>query len=563
MSDPQTTGRLSVALAQMNPGVGDLSGNIDRIRSARAEAAARGADLVAFPELSVTGYPPEDLVRKPFFLDRVEEAVRALAAETGDGGPALLVGAPWRDEGLCRNAVLLLDRGGIAATRYKVDLPSDGPFDEAGVFAPGPMPGPVNLRGVRLGLPVGDDLRSPDVVETLQESGAEMLIVPAASPFAADGSDGRLQLVVRRVTEAGLPLLYVNQVGGQDELVFDGASFVIAADRSLAAQAPAFEEHLLLTRWERGEDDLWQCREAGTAAPPEGAEAVYGALVLGLRDYVNKNRFPGVILGLSGGIDSALSAAIAVDALGAERVHGVMLPSPHTSAESREDAAETAELLGCRIDTIPISPAMQAFDAMLAPAFAGRDPDVTEENLQARIRGVTLMALSNKFGALLLSTGNKSEGSVGYATLYGDMCGGFAVLKDVYKTTVYELARWRNAHMPAIGRGPAGRVVPERVLAKAPTAELKPGQTDQDSLPPYEVLDDILAGLVDRDRSLREIVARGHDEATVTAVWTLLQKAEFKRRQAPPGPRITRRPSDRERRYPLANGFIAGSGTAG
>ena len=549
------TDRLSIALAQINPTVGNVAANIGRIRNARAEAAARGADLMVCPELVVTGYPPEDLVLKPFFLDVVERAVRDLAAETADGGPALLVGAPWRDGGKCYNAALLLDGGTVAATRFKVDLPNYGVFDEKRLFVPGPLPGPINVRGVRLGVPICEDMWSADVIETLAESGAEILVVPNGSPFEVGKHDRRIQLAVQRVTESGLPLLYVNQVGGQDELVFDGASFALGADRRLVAQAPAFAEHLLITRWERGADDVWHCSDAERIAPVEELESVYAALVLGLRDYVNKNRFPGVILGLSGGIDSALSAAIAVDALGAERVHGVMMPSPYTSQESLDDAAESAELLGCKLDTVPIVPAMEAFERMLRPAFAGRDPDITEENIQSRSRGVTLMALSNKFGAMVLSTGNKSEMSVGYATLYGDMCGGYAVLKDVYKTTVYAISRWRNEHVPEGALGPAGRVVPERVLVKAPTAELKPDQTDQDTLPPYDELDDILECLVEKDLGVPEIVARGHAPEVVNKVWRMLHLAEYKRRQAPPGPKITPRLFNRERRYPITNGF--------
>ncbi len=551
------TDRLSIALAQIDPTVGNITANIDRIRNARAEAAARGADLMVCPELVITGYPPEDLVLKPFFLDVVEKAVRDFALETADGGPALLVGAPWRDGGKCHNAALLLDGGKIAATRFKVDLPNYGVFDEKRVFVPGPLPGPINFRGVRLGVPICEDMWSTDVIETLAESGAEILVVPNGSPFEVGKHDQRVQLAVQRVTESGLPLLYVNQVGGQDELVFDGASFALGADRRLVAQAPSFAEHLLITRWERGADDVWHCADAERIAPAEELDSIYTALVLGLRDYVNKNRFPGVILGLSGGIDSALSAAIAVDALGADRVHGVMMPSPYTSQESLDDAAESAELLGCKLDTVPIVPAMEAFDRMLLPAFAGRDPDITEENIQSRSRGITLMALSNKFGAMVLSTGNKSEMSVGYATLYGDMCGGYAVLKDVYKTTVYAISRWRNEHLPEGALGPAGRVVPERVLVKAPTAELKPNQTDQDTLPPYDELDDILECLVEEDLGVPEIVARGHAPEVVNKVWRMLHLAEYKRRQAPPGPKITRRLFNRERRYPITNGFTS------
>lgn len=550
------TDRLVLALAQINPTVGAIKGNLERIGQVRAEAAAQGADLVVFPELVVSGYPPEDLVLKPFFLDQVEAAVTAFAAQTGDGGPAVLLGAPWRQQGRVYNAAVLLDQGRVAAVRLKHDLPNYGPFDEKRVFAAGPMPGPVNVRGVRLGVLICEDMWTADVAETLAETGAEILVVLNGSPFETDKIDVRLNLAAARVTETGLPLAYVNQVGGQDELVFDGTSFVLGADCRLCAQAPGFREHLLVTTWTR-EDEGWRCAPAEMAAPTEGLAAIYQAMIVGLRDYVEKNRFPGVLIGLSGGIDSALSAAVAVDALGAERVHCVMMPSPYTSTESLEDAAAVAGLLGCRLDTIPIAPAMAAFGEMLAPAFAGRAPDITEENIQSRARGMTLMALSNKFGAMVLSTGNKSEMSVGYATLYGDMCGGYSVLKDVYKTTVYRLARWRNQTRPADARGPAGRVMPERVLTKAPTAELKPNQTDQDTLPPYDQLDDILECLVERDLGIDEIVARGHDRETVNRVWRMLDRAEYKRRQAPPGVKITRRSFGKDRRYPITNAFVS------
>ncbi|MFV3073282.1 NAD+ synthase [Niveispirillum fermenti] len=550
------TDQLTIALAQINPTVGMLDDNAALIRAARADAAAAGADLVVFPELSVCGYPPEDLVLKPFFLDKVEETVRGLAAQTADGGPALLVGAPWRVDGKRHNAALLLDGGVIAAVRLKHDLPNYGPFDEKRVFAAGPLPGPVNFRGVRLGVLVCEDMWTPDVAETLAETGAEILVVPNGSPFEIDKVNRRLDLAVARVVETGLPLIYLNQVGGQDELVFDGASFVLNADRSLVAQLPAFAPALGLTRWVRTEEG-WKGSSPDMTPPPDALGAIYGAMVLGLRDYVRKNRFPGVILGMSGGIDSAISAAVAVDALGPAQVHCVMMPSPYTSQESLDDAAECAGLLGCRIDTISIQPAMAAFATMLAPAFAGRQPDITEENLQSRSRGVTLMALSNKFGGMVLSTGNKSEMSVGYATLYGDMCGGYSVLKDVYKTTVYRLSHWRNGNRPEGALGPAGRVIPERIITKAPTAELKPDQKDQDTLPEYEVLDDILECLVERDLSLAEIVARGHDAATVNRVWRMLDRAEYKRRQAPPGVKITSRSFGRDRRYPITSGLLS------
>lgn len=550
------TDQLTIALAQINPTVGALDHNAALIRAARAEAAAAGADLVVYPELSVCGYPPEDLVLKPFFLDKVEDIVHALAADTADGGPALLVGAPWRVDGRRHNAALLLDGGTVAAVRLKHDLPNYGPFDEKRVFVAGPLPGPVNFRGVRLGVLVCEDMWTPDVAETLAETGAEILVVPNGSPFEIDKADRRLELAVSRVVETGLPLIYLNQVGGQDELVFDGASFVLNSDRSLVAQLPAFAPRLAVTTWTRGADG-WTGTSPERVAPPDAPAALYGAMVLGLRDYVTKNGFPGVILGMSGGIDSAISAAVAVDALGPDKVHCVMMPSPYTSQDSLDDAAECAGLLGCRIDTISIQPAMDAFAAMLAPSFAGTNPDITEENLQSRSRGLTLMALSNKFGSMVLSTGNKSEMSVGYATLYGDMCGGYNVLKDVYKTTVYRLSHWRNNNRPDGALGPAGRVIPERIITKAPTAELKPGQKDQDTLPEYPVLDDILECLVERDLSLQDIVARGHDAATVNRVWRMLDRAEYKRRQAPPGVKITSRSFGRDRRYPITSGLLS------
>lgn len=544
------TDRLSIALAQTNPTVGNIDANIDRIRAARAEAAARGADLVVFPELVVSGCPPEDLVLKPFFLDKVAVAVRALASETADGGPALLVGAPWRDQGGLFNAVLLLDKGVVAAARFKTDPSNHGLSDETRLFTAGPPPGPVNVRGVRLGVAIGADIGTPDVVETLVESGAEILVVPNASPFETGAFDDRVQLAVHRVIESGLPLLTVNPVGGQDGVVFDGASFALGADGGLVAQAPSFAEHLLLTRWERDADGLWACHEAEIIAPAEGLEALYAALVLGVRDHVNKNHAAGVVLGLSGGLDSALTAAIAVDALGAERVHGVMMPSPRTARDRMEDAAELAELLGCRSDSVPIGPAVKAFDAMLAPAFAGGGAEDASDTLRSRARGVALMGLADRFGALVLSAADKSDLSVGRAAAYGD----YAVLKDVYRTTVHALARWRNAHVPAGARGPAGRVVPERVLAEA-LAERTPLRSDAEAGLSYEVLDDILRGLIDADAGLPALAVQGQDVELVKMVWRMLRAAERTRRQAPPGPNLTRRPANRGRRYPITNGF--------
>jgi NAD+ synthase len=480
--------------------------------------------------------------------------VERLAQATADGGPALLVGAPWAEEGKLYNAMLLLDGGRIAGITRKHDLPNYGTFDEKRLFSAGPLPGPMNLRGVRIGVPVCEDIWTPDVCECLAETGAELLIVPNGSPFEVGKDDRRLNLAVTRVVETGLPLIYLNRVGGQDELVFDGASFVLNATRTLAHQLPDWDETIRLTEWTRGSSG-WTCATGELSQQDDDPADVYHAMLVGLRDYVNRNRFPGVVLGLSGGIDSALSAAVAVDALGADRVWCVMLPSPFTSQDSLDDAAECARLLGCRLDTVRIEPAMTAFDAMLVPLFEGRARDTTEENIQSRIRGLTLMGLSNKFGPMLLTTGNKSEMSVGYATIYGDMAGGYSVLKDLYKTTVFRVCEWRNAHKPRLGLGPAGPVMPTNVITKPPTAELRENQTDQDSLPPYDLLDRILYGLVEQERSASDLIAEGLDAATVARIERLLYIAEYKRRQAPPGVKIGRRNFGRDRRYPISNAF--------
>ena len=547
------TERLTIALAQCNPTVGDIEGNIDRIR--KAAAACPTADLIVFSELTVSGYPPEDLVLKPFFQDKVEAEITALATETGEGRPALLVPTPWRENGSLYNAVVLLDGGEIAATRYKYDLPNYGVFDEKRVFTAGPMPGPISFRNVRLGVPICEDIWTPDVVECLEESGAEILVVPNGSPYEVEKHESRQMHAIARVTESGLPLIYLNQVGGQDELVFDGGSFVLNADRSLAAQAASWREDLMVTEWTRDADGGWRCAPGDIAKPTDGLDAMYNAMTLGLRDYVRKNGFPGIVLGLSGGIDSALSAAVAVDALGPENVHAVMMPSPYTSQDSLDDAAAAADLMGIRYDTIGIEPAMEAFGAMLKPIFGDRPPDITEENIQARSRGLLLMSISNKFGSMLLTTGNKSEMAVGYATLYGDMSGGYSVLKDVYKTDVFRLSTWRNQQRPDGALGPEGRVIPERIITKPPSAELKPDQTDQDTLPPYDELDDILRCLIEGEMSIPDITARGHEAETVQKVWRMLDLAEYKRRQAPPGVKITARAFGRDRRYPITNAF--------
>ena len=548
------TDRLAIAVAQLDPTVGDIAGNADKARAARATAARDGADLIALPELFLSGYPPEDLVLKPALQAACRHEIEALARETTDGGPAMLIGTPWVENGNLYNAYCLLDRGLIAALRFKVDLPNYGVFDEKRVFSTGPMPGPVNFRGVRLGLPICEDIWGTDVVETLAETGAELLIVPNGSPYWRNKETTRLNIAVARVTESDLPLIYVNEVGGQDELIFDGASFALHADCSLAFQLPAFRESVTTVRWQRTGNG-WRCLEGPMAKPEESEQDDYSACVLGLRDYVDKNRFAGVVLGLSGGVDSALCAAMAVDALGAERVRCVMLPYRFTAQESRDDAAFIARALGVRYDTVPIESAVAGLEQALAPLSAGAPRDVTEENLQARARGVILMAISNKLGLMVVTTGNKSEMSVGYATLYGDMNGGFNPIKDLYKTEVYRLARLRNGWRPHGALGPSGQVVPDNVLTRAPTAELRENQTDQDSLPPYEVLDGILERLVEREEPIARIVEAGFDRETVVRVERLLNLAEYKRRQAAPGVKVTLKNFGRDRRYPITNRF--------
>jgi NAD+ synthase len=545
--------RFRIALAQLNPVMGDIAGNLARARAARARAA--GADAVLYSELFITGYPPEDLVLKPALQADARAAVEDLARDTADGGPAMLVGAPWVEEGRLYNAFLLLDEGRVANRTFKVDLPNYGVFDEKRVFAAGPVPTPMRVRGVHLGVPVCEDIWTAGVCAALAQGGAEILAVPNGSPFEAGKEDVRLQLAAARARETGLPLIYLNQLGGQDELVFDGASFVLGADGGVAVALPGWEERVVMTEWTRDAAGGWRCAPGETAPAEPRLSQIYNAMMLGLRDYVNKNRFPGVVLGLSGGIDSALSAAVAADALGRERVRCVMLPSRYTSRESLEDADACARLLGCAYETIEIERAVAAMGETLAAPFAGTGAGTTEENIQSRLRGLILMAISNKFGPMVLTTGNKSEMSVGYATLYGDMCGGYNVLKDIYKTEVFELARWRNENSPAGALGPQGRVIPERVIEKPPSAELRPDQTDQDSLPPYDILDGILECLVEKECSFEDTVAKGFDPATVRRVEQLLYVSEYKRRQAPPGVKISSRNFGRDRRYPITNAF--------
>ena len=547
---------LRIAVAQLNPIVGDIAGNLAKAREARADAARHGADLVLFTELFIAGYPPEDLVLKPAFLTACERAVSEFAAETADGGPGVIIGTPLKRDSGTHNSIVFADAGKIIAERYKVDLPNYGEFDEKRVFQAGPeIAGPVNFRGVRIGVPICEDIwGEAGVCETLAETGAEILLVPNGSPYYRGKVDIRQQVVIRQVIESGLPLLYANQMGGQDELIFDGASFAINADSSLAFQMSQFEEAVAVTTWKRSGEG-WACSDGPMSKIPEKEEADYRACMLGLRDYVNKNGFKNVVLGLSGGIDSAICAALAVDALGEERLRAIMMPYRYTSKDSLKDAEDCARALGCRYDIVPIFEPVDGFSHALTQLFEGTQEGITEENLQSRTRGTILMAVSNKFGSMVVTTGNKSEMSVGYATLYGDMNGGFNPIKDLYKMQVYALSAWRNTTVPPGALGPSGEVIPKNIIDKAPSAELRPDQTDQDSLPPYPVLDDILECLVENEMGVDEIVARGHPRETVHRIEHLLYVAEYKRRQAAPGVKITKKNFGRDRRYPITNRF--------
>lgn len=519
---------LSFTLAQLNPVVGNISGNAKILADVWSKA---GTDLVVFPELFLCGYPPEDLVLKPLFLNEIRKTVEKLTSQSRDWNAAALISVPWVENHQTYSALHLVHKGKILHTQYKVLLPNYGVFDEERIFEPGPMPDVIKFKGTTLGLMICEDLWYPHVAAKLADDGADILITVNGSPFSIDNIENRMNNAIARVMETELPLIYVNQVGGQDELVFDGASFVLDAKGKVVHQSPAFEE--AVTTYPA---------EQSIADPLSGAEQLYKAVTLGLKDYVAKNGFPGVVLGLSGGIDSALVAAIAVDALGADKVRCVMMPSPFTSDESLEDAKACADVLGVRYEMISIEPMMTAFAGEIESLNG-----VAHENIQSRIRGNIVMALSNISGDMVLSTGNKSEMAVGYATLYGDMNGGFNPLKDLYKTQVYALSRWRNTR---------GSVIPENIIAKAPSAELRDNQRDQDSLPPYDVLDDILKGLIEEEADVKALEARGHERDLILKVWGMLDRAEYKRRQACPGVKVTAKSFGRDRRYPITNAFF-------
>lgn len=531
--------RLRIVAAQIASRVGHIDDNVTRIiEAARRARDELQADLLVTPELSLLGYPPDDLLLRSGLPAVIRQGVQRLLQEAT--GITIVVGLPeFTAEGMYNAAIVLRD-GDIIARYRKQLLPNYGVFDEKRHFLPGRDTATFEVGGLRLGLCICEDVWGPGPAAGARDAGARLLININASPFDVAKAQGRLEVLRARIAETGVPIFYVNRVGGQDDLVFDGSSLALNGDGALAFRGPAFEEGLYAVEFDGR-------RLSGTMAPEMSEEAaVYAALVRATRDYVDGNGFPGAVIGLSGGVDSALVAAVAADALGPQRVWSVSLPSRYTADMSNEDARLEAEALGIRYSVLPIEQVFAAFNQTLADAFSGRPPDITEENLQSRCRGVLLMALSNKFGQVVLTTGNKSEMAVGYATLYGDMCGGFAPIKDVYKGLVYRLAHYRNSLAP-----PDRPVIPPRVLTRAPSAELRPDQTDQDSLPPYEVLDPILEAYIEDSRSIAEIVAMGFEEATVCRVAGLVRRAEYKRRQAPPGPKITRRAFGRERRYPI------------
>lgn len=543
-----------VAVAQLNPVVGDIEGNFSLAVMAHQQAKEEGADIVLFTELFISAYPPEDLVLKPAFIKKCEDAVKKLAKITKEG-PGMIIGLPLKHNESIYNGVVVLDEGRIVAESLKFDLPNYAEFDEKRLFFPGPRPEPIIYRGLKLGIVICEDIwNDSSLCAELAKKGAEIILVLNGSPYQRDKTLKRIEIVRKQVLQSGIPVIYANQIGGQDELVFDGGSFALNGQGKIVFQMKHFESHIAVSYWQRKKTN-WQCLSGPNENLLNGLAADYQACVLGLKDYVNKNRFKDVILGLSGGIDSALCTAMAVDALGAERVRTVMMPYHYTSQESLRDAKECANLLGCRYEVIPIVQPVEVFLNIMTPVFLDLRPDVTEENLQSRIRGTILMALSNKFGSMLVTTGNKSEMAVGYATLYGDMNGGFNPLKDIYKTQVYALAQWRNKNHLQNLKGPEGIVIPANIIEKVPSAELRENQKDEDSLPPYPVLDDILQSLVEDDMSVSNIVKRGYSRETVEKIEDLLYGAEYKRRQSAPGVKISYKNFGRDRRYPIVNRF--------
>lgn len=548
------TQKLHATLAQTNPIVGDIPFNLELIRKA-VHKSPENTDMIVFPEMALCGYSPEDLVLDPFFMDHVEKTVAQIAEESTGHGKHLILPAPWRHEGKIYNAAHVIANGKILSTITKKTLPHYGVFNEARLFSPGLDYDPVTIKDTKIGIIICEDMWQPDTAARLKSRGAEMLIVCNASPYDREKHNMRRRIAAQRVSETGLPLLYVNLCGAQDDIIFDGASFALNETGALVFQAPEFVENSHHMLWEKAPGGQWLCQAENLVQPYTQTESMYCAAMTGLRDYVFKNGFSGVLVGLSGGIDSALSAAIAVDALGRDMVHCVMLPSRFTSKESTEDAQACARLLGVHYEVISIESAVKAFEATLSSHFTAHTPEIAHQNIQARCRGVILMALSNATGKMLLSTGNKSEIATGYATLYGDMCGGYNAIKDIYKTQIYELSRWRNENRPHHALGAQGAVMPDRILVKKPTAELKANQTDQDTLPPYETLDAILSCLIEENLEPDDIVNKGFERETVSSIWHMLNAAEYKRRQAPPGPKISSRALGSDRRFPITNNF--------
>ena len=546
---------IKIFLCQLNFHVGNLNKNLDNIITTREKVKSQGGDLCIFSELSITGYPPEDLVLKNSFIINVEEVINKLISLSKDGGPAIIVGYPRNDNGKLKNSAALIDSGTISIVD-KFHLPNYGVFDEARVFDSERVSGPISFMGIRLGLMICEDMWFSDVSESLQESGAQILIVINGSPFDQNKEDERISVAVSRVVETELPLIYVNQIGGQDELVFDGGSFVLNQNSKLCMQSSLWKEEINFIEINIDNNNLINVSDSNINVLSSGIESKYNAMVLGLRDYVIKNNFKGVLLGLSGGIDSALAAAIAVDALGCDKVRGIRMPSKYSSKGSLDDAEETAKLLNIRLDTISIEEINKTFLTNLDGLFSNMPNDLTEENIQSRIRGVILMAVSNKFGDMVISTGNKSEISVGYTTIYGDMNGGFTPLKDAYKTDVYEMSKWRNNSYNSLFLGPNSNVVPENSINKEPSAELNLNQKDQDSLPPYEILDEILKNIIEEEASLDFIIKLGHEKKLVHRIYKLLLLSEYKRRQSAPGVKLTARSFGKERRYPITNAFL-------
>ena len=544
---------MKILVAQLNNIVGDIQGNIDKAIKVLSDEKKTYSDLVVFSELFISGYPPEDLILKNSFIDACKTGLNSLVDYSKNTNKGIIIGVPLIENDKVYNCSVLIDDGNILGFSQKRNLPNYGVFDEKRVFYPGEESKAFNFRNVRIGMPICEDIWSKEVCEDLKKDGSEIIITPNGSPFDRYKSNLRLETAIARVKENKIPLIYANQVGGQDELVFDGSSFAINLDQSISAQAPAWEESLLEINYKK--DEGLKSNVALKVGDNNELSDIYSAMVLGLKDYVNKNNFPGIILGLSGGIDSALCAAIAVDALGSDRVSCFMLPFRYTSEQSFVDAKECAKNLNISLGSLNIEESFNSLEDVLNPFFKGLPKDVTEENLQSRIRGVLLMALSNKGGSMVVTTGNKSEVSVGYATLYGDMNGGYNPIKDIYKTEVYELAKWRNSNITSCSLGPSGEVIPLSIIEKEPTAELRDNQKDQDSLPPYGELDDILESLIDYEMSVSDIVKKGYEKSLVKKIENLLYVSEYKRRQSAPGVRVSQKNFGRDRRYPITNLF--------